>query len=452
MAQSFDGLDTSPVVFAILQSQIVLDRPRMLSLTRSAQQRLYALNLENQLSSDVIAATNVMGGDFRFPKDVTPVLLLSQASQMSQLYRYQGRLDSALAGNHHERKSRTVIDTLDFGQNVHSLVDRHNISETYSYSAGTWDVEVGKVPRQESEENYQLIQTAFEQRLTKEGGMLLPPYQLVYEPSLSYANSSYDRIVVDGFTVYPVLVVGDIVAEKVRRDVFTNAHGFRLGLPGDFQLDLSIPLGYEEKRSFRDDGQYTEESTSGLGDISLAASYQLVNGSKFWPDTVVGLSWKTATGSDPYEQVSADEPSMGTGFETTGASLTMMAAADPAVLFGGISGSYPLGEDKSIGHVKPGAGYGFNLGMALALNFDTSLSMNYQYSHTLETGIESQKIRGSDLTASNLSIGLSRSLSSRCAVDVDVSIGLAQDTPDHQITVSFPIRFSCQIDHNRIMA
>lgn len=296
--------------------------------------------------------------------------------------------------------------------------------------------------RQESEENYQLIQTAFEQRLTKEGGMLLPPYQLVYEPSLSYAHSSYDRIVVDGFTVYPVLVVGDIVAEKVRRDVFTNAHGFRLGLPGDVQLDLSIPLGYEEKRSFRDDGQYTEESTSGLGDISLAASYQLVNGSKFWPDTVVGLSWKSATGSDPYEQVSADEPSMGTGFETLGASLTMMAAADPAVLFGGISGSYTIGEDKSIGHVKPGAGYGFNLGMALALNFDTSLSMNYQYSHTLETEIESRKIRGSDLTTSNFCIGLSRSLSSRFAVDVDVSIGLAQDAPDHQITVSFPFRFS----------
>lgn len=80
--------------------------------------------------------------------------------------------------------------------------------------------------------------------------------------------------------------------------------------------------------------------------------------------------------------------------------------------------------------------------MALALNFDTSLSMNYQYSHTSETEIESQKIRGSDLTTSNFSIGLSRSLGSSFAVDVDVSIGLAQDTPDHQITVSFPFRFS----------
>lgn len=147
--QGYEGLDTSPVVFAILQSQIVLDRPRMLSLTGSAQQRLYALNLENQLSGDVIAATNVLGGDFLFPKDVTPVLLLSQISQMSQLYRYQGRLDSALAGNHHETKSHTVISTADFRQNVHSLVDQHDISETHHYSASTWDVEVAKVPRQD---------------------------------------------------------------------------------------------------------------------------------------------------------------------------------------------------------------------------------------------------------------------------------------------------------------
>lgn len=148
-SQSFDGLDTSPVVFAILQSQIVLDRPRILTLTGSAQHGLYALNLENQLSSDVIAATNVMGGGFLFPKDVTPVLLLSQTSQMSQLYRYQGRLDSALAGNHHETESHTVISTADFRQNVHSMVDQHDISETHRYSASTWDVEVGKVPRQE---------------------------------------------------------------------------------------------------------------------------------------------------------------------------------------------------------------------------------------------------------------------------------------------------------------
>ena len=70
--------------------------------------------------------------------------------------------------------------------------------------------------RRESEENYQLIQKAFEQRLEREGGMLLAPFTLTYEPRFSYAHASYDSIVVDGFTIFPVLVIGDIVSEKIR--------------------------------------------------------------------------------------------------------------------------------------------------------------------------------------------------------------------------------------------
>ncbi len=116
--------------------------------------------------------------------------------------------------------------------------------------------------------------------------MLLAPFKLSYEPSIFYAHASYDAIVVDGFTVYPVLVIGDIVAEKVRRDVITNNHSFRLGLPWNMQFDLVVPLGYERTRSFRDDGTHEANETTGLGDISLGLSYQLISRSDFWPDII----------------------------------------------------------------------------------------------------------------------------------------------------------------------
>lgn len=302
--------------------------------------------------------------------------------------------------------------------------------------------EVKERMHKESKENYQLIQEAFEQRLGRGGGMLLAPFTLTYEPSISYSHASYDSIVVDGFTIYPVLVIGDIVAEKVRRDVVTNNHSFRLGLPRNMQVNLVVPLGYERKRSFRDDGTHVANETKGLGDISLALSYQLTNRSRFWPDTVVGISWKSTSGDDPYRLENADVPSLGSGFETWGVSITSMTTADPIVLFGGMSANYTPGRDKKIGHVSPGESYGVNLGMALSLNLDTSLSFNYSYNYTLETEVNRQKINGSDLTTSTFAIGLSRAKSDFYAMDIDLTIGLTRDSPDFQFSVSFPFEFS----------
>ena len=303
------------------------------------------------------------------------------------------------------------------------------------------DPEVKARLQKESEENSKLISTAFEQRLSKEGGMLLDKYKYIYEPSLSYAHSSYDNIVVDGFTVYPVLVVGDIVSEKVNRDIISNNHSFRFGLGNDMQMDVVIPLGYEKEETFRGDGTHESKNISGIGDVSLGLSYQLFKTHKSWPDTVVAFNWKTATGKDPYRLLSSEELSLGTGFDTLGLSIISMTNADPLVLFGGLSVSHTQAKVKQIGHVKPGASAGLNLGMALALNFDTSLSFNFQYRFTDKTEINGQRINGSQLTTSTFAIGLSKAKGDSYAVDVDLNIGLTADSPDFQLTVSFPMNF-----------
>ena len=296
--------------------------------------------------------------------------------------------------------------------------------------------------QKESEENSQLIHTAFEQRLSKEGGMLLNRHQFVYEPGFSFAHSSYDKIVIDGFTIFPVLVVGDIVSEKVDRDIITFNQSFRYGLGRDMQMDVVIPLGYEKEDSFREDGFHETKKSSGLGDISLGLTYQLIKSNSDWPDTLVGFNWKTKTGKDPYRLLSTDELALGSGFNTYGLSLTSMASTDPAVLYGGLSVNYTPGAGKIIGHVKPGSSFGLNLGMALALNFDTSLSFNFQYLHSDNTEIDGQTISGSGMTTSTFAVGLSVAKGELYAVDVDLGIGLTADSPDFQLTVSFPFNFS----------
>lgn len=295
--------------------------------------------------------------------------------------------------------------------------------------------------KKESEENYQLIEAAFEQRLNKEGGMLLPQNQLIYELGFSYAHSSYDKIVVDGFTVYPVLIIGDIVDEKVRRDIVTNTHSFRLGLGGNMQLDLMVPIGYEKEHAFRDDGTHETKQANGYGDISLGLSRQLIKTHARWPDTVLGLNWKTASGGDPYSK----DLALGTGFYTLGLSITSMTSADPMVLFGGLSTSYTPSRTKNIGDVKPGNTYGLSLGMALALNFDTSLSFNYQLQFTEKTILEGREISGSDTTTSTFAIGFSRARGQSFAFDIDLGIGLTRDSPDFQLSISFPFEYTAHM-------
>ena len=191
------------------------------------------------------------------------------------------------------RQSNQVME-----EAMKNLIRRIELLEGHDATAGQDKPDVTDEPspelaeklRRESEENYNLIQAAFEQRLNKQGSMLLPSGDFIYELGFSFAHASYDKIVVDGFTVFPVLVVGNIVSEQVRRDIVMNNHSLRAGLPFDLQLDLLVPLGYEHEQTFREDGTYEEDETDGLGDISLALSYQLVNAHNFWPDTLVGIN------------------------------------------------------------------------------------------------------------------------------------------------------------------
>ena len=304
------------------------------------------------------------------------------------------------------------------------------------------DPEILERLQMESEENARLIQTAFEQRLQKEGSMLLGKSNFIYDLGLSFSDSSYDSVVVDGFTVYPVLVIGDIVSERVHRSTLTNNHSFRYGLGSSMQIDLTIPFSREIQDTFRDDGSHEEKKASELGDISLGFSYQLTSAHPGWPDSVLAFNWKTKTGDDPYASQVSGELAIGSGFNTFGLSLTSTANSDPTILFGGISANYTEDETKPIGQVNPGTSYGINLGMALALNFDTSMSFNFQYMKSEKTEIDGNNINGSNATTSTMSFGLSTAISDDYTIDVDIAIGLSAESPDFQLTVSFPLNFN----------
>lgn len=311
-------------------------------------------------------------------------------------------------------------------------------SDSGSDNQATIDAETARQIKLDQSENLSLIESAFNRTLVEEGGLLLQPGTFNYVPTLSYTHSSSDRIVIDGFTIEDILVVGDIVSRQVRRDLVVLTNTFRLGLKNDFQVDLQIPVGREELQSFSSSGDEAEELTSGLGDISLSLSYQALKSHSSWPDTLINLSWKSTTGEDPFSLTGDDELSLGTGFQSWGLSFTSVSVSDPVVFFSGLSWTKNISERKEIGRVDTGDSMGMHLGMVFALNLNTSLSFGFQLNKSNKIKIDDQTIPGSDLLTSLFTVGVSRILTNKLSMDVQIGVGLSEDSPDVQVSLAFP--------------
>jgi len=274
------------------------------------------------------------------------------------------------------------------------------------------------------------------------------------EQSAEYFNASSDLISIDGFSILPVLVVGDIVSERVRRDIVHLTTTGRVGLPGGFQVDVRAPLGYEKERTVSADDQERSRSARGVSDLELGLSRQLLRERGKRPDLLASIHWKAATGRDPF-RLNSPEPALGTGFHSIQGAVTAAKTSDPVVFFGGLSYSANLAatkqfrgldplepEEPTTGLFNPGNTFGMQLGMAIGLNPDTSLSLGWNQRFSARTTFDGKPLPGTFLTEANLRIGTSYVYAPSRAVDVGLGIGLTRDTPDFQFSVAFPFRLS----------
>lgn len=335
-------------------------------------------------------------------------------------------------------------------------------------TAGTSTAAVGRAPTRDS--RVPDVAPIFEQP-----GVLTPRGKYVFEPAIQYGYSSSNRVALVGYTVIPALLIGLIDVREVKRNTTTATLTLRRGLTNRLEVEAKLPYVYRSDATVSREvftGTAVERAfeTSGraIGDVELAARYQLNDGGVDKPYFIGGLRFKSRTGKDPFE-VTTDcqrrcvgenitgsglplELPTGSGFNSLQPSLTWLFPSDPAVFFGSfsylhnfkreVSRTVQGGVQEPLGEVAPGGIIGFNFGMGLALNDKASFSVGYDHNSVARTKQSGRTVPGSVRTQlGTLLIGYSYRLSDKKTLSVAVGAGLTRDTPDVTLMVRVPMSF-----------
>jgi hypothetical protein len=294
---------------------------------------------------------------------------------------------------------------------------------------------------------------ALDQALLTRGGLLLPSGMLEVDDAASYFSMSSDHVTVNGFALFPVLVVGDITSERLRRDILINSVTARLGLTKRTQMDFIVPYGYVLNRTVDALNTQTTAGQFGLGDIAAGFSYQFATEHGSSPDLLASLHFKSTTGTNSYDLESA-ETSLGTGFNGLTGTITAAKTNDPLVFFGSVNytknlpahHTIPISDPtdpsvtSTIGYIRPGDAFGFDLGSVLAINPETSMTVGWDQRFTRQSKLNGQTLPASYLVEGSLRIGTSYMYAPGRMVDLSFGVGVTPDTPNLQFSVGFPFR------------
>ncbi|TKB95669.1 MAG: hypothetical protein E8D41_00490 [Nitrospira sp.] len=304
-------------------------------------------------------------------------------------------------------------------------------------------------------------QKPIDQLLLQRGAILLPPGWLQVEPSFDYLKFSTDRLNINGLSLFEAIVIGEIRADKVTREVATAAINLRYGLMNRLQIEARIPYVYRHDRELLAVGTQNEAERNvdnqALGDVEGSLVWQAYLGSDSSPAVLLRLRGRSRTGKDPFtipvEQIPVqgaqgqvrsqltDVPT-GNGYWSVAPGFTMVWRTDPVVLFAGAN--YSINLERTIGglgRLEPGDNWDIFLGLNFAVSEKLGINMTAVDSNFATTRVNGVKQPNTAFNSGVLSIGTSIVLSSTRTLLISVGKGLTEESPDFQFSISLPLTF-----------
>lgn len=285
------------------------------------------------------------------------------------------------------------------------------------------------------------------------------------EAGASYSYYDRRQLALSGFLALDAIFLGTINLDQTKAAVLTTDVTGRYGITDRLNLEANIPYVTRTSRfvSGGAGGASTSvsevtKSSSGIGDASVAAYYQLVKESARWPDLVASVRVRAPTGRDPFglKLIAADENNnnlnvpedlpTGSGLWSATMSVSALRTYDPVILFGNIGYTFNVPGDFDdispvVGQVNPakvklGNPYQLSGGLAIALNDRAAVSFSVSTSmagatHVKPRGSDDyERIAGSSTSTATLNIGASYLLPSGWSLNGQLANGLTPDAPN----------------------
>ena len=291
--------------------------------------------------------------------------------------------------------------------------------------------------------------------VVRDQSILTPKGDFVFTPSLAYTNDSNIRTAITGFSILPALLIGIFDVRKINRDTFVGRLTGRYGLTDNLDVELQVPYVYRSDSvlarplgvSAIEDTRYTA-SGGDIGDVEAAVRYQFARPNADWPYVTAGLRVKSNTGKSPYDvqidtrsQLPEGDMPTGTGFWGVRPSVLALLPSDPVVFFGELSYQWNIkGDTEDYGTIDPGDYVGVDFGMGFGLNEKASFTLGYQHRTVLKTTQDGREI-GDVLQVGSFVSSFAYKYTRNASANLSVAAGLTDDSPDLQLTLSFPTSF-----------
>lgn len=288
--------------------------------------------------------------------------------------------------------------------------------------------------------------------------------RFTFDAGMSYSYYDRRQLALSGFLALDAIFLGNINLDQAKASVATLDLTGRYGLTDRFNLEVSVPYVWRDSRfvSAGAGGSSTaisevEIRSSGVGDASVAAYYQVVKESARRPDLVTSLRVRAPTGRDPFGlkliqpdgdnnnlNVPEDLPT-GTGVWSAAVNVSALRTYDPVILFANLGYTMyrpedfddisPVVDQVSPAEVSLGNSIQLSGGLAIALNDRSAVSFSVASSfaaatHTRAPGSEEQRVAGSSSNATTLNIGATYAMPSGWIMNGQLAAGLTPDAPN----------------------
>jgi len=288
--------------------------------------------------------------------------------------------------------------------------------------------------------------------------------RFTFDAGINYSYYDRRQLALSGFLALDAIFLGTLNLDQTKASVMTLDVSGRYGLTDRFSLEATVPWVQRDTRfiSGGAGGASNEISevqltSSGVGDVSVAAYYQWVKESARWPDLVTSLRVRAPTGRHPFGlkliQADPDNTNLnipeslptGQGVWSATANVSVLRTYDPVILFGNLGYTLyrpeafddisPVLDQVSPAEVSLGNTLQLSAGMAIALNDRSAISFSVANAcsaatHTTAPGEREMRVPGSSSNSSTFNVGGTYALPSGWTLSSQATVGLTPDAPN----------------------